>query len=134
MEYTHDIVDDLQMSDQWCKRNFHPSGTVLTWAKHVQGVGPATSQVPPIKLSETNHMLNIKRTDRQHGMVGVEEGVCHNLPCLFPCQVLVINKNAHQLGNSQSRVSLEVLSKNDRYDGKSYIIQLNGDIWDPSMR
>jgi hypothetical protein len=51
-------------------------------------------------------MQRMIRTNRQHRVVGVEEGVGYNVPCLVPMKILFINENAHQLRNGKSWMGL----------------------------
>ena len=40
------------------------------------------------------------------GVVGVRTGLCGHIPRLFPCEVLLIHENTHQLGNCHRRMSI----------------------------
>lgn len=54
---------------------------------------------------------------RKHGVVGVEEDVGGDRPGLIPGEVFLIEKNAHQLGNSEGGVGLMVFwSAHGEYD------------------
>ncbi len=64
-------------------------------------------------------------------MVREEECVRHDLPCLIPRDVLLIDKETHQLGDGKRRVRLwiHISQSNIREDNvETHIIELDGDI------
>lgn len=69
----------------------------------------------------------------KHSVVGVEEDVGDDRPCLFPVEVLFIEEDAHQLGDGESGMGLQCRFSNwvtMRREQPSYIVELDCDIWD----
>ena len=71
---------------------------------------------------------------RKHGVVGVEERVSGNLPCLVPWNVLLVDEDTHKFRDCKRRVRLSS-EENDKLKTvavsymHTYIIELDGDVW-----
>src|SRR5580700_10228323 len=48
---------------------------------------------------------------REQCMVGVSEGLCCDVPCLYPSKMRLVQQNTHQLGDRHGRVRVVKLNR-----------------------
>lgn len=58
-------------------------------------------------------------------MVGVEESVRDDLPCLVPRKLFLVNKNAHQLRNGECGVGLRISCSVKTQDDTIFLTSLS---------